>query len=128
MSISPKALSEPVATESVIELIIESIEDVKGLNIVKIDLKSLDDAPTDYFIICEGESSTQIKSISDRIYRNLKDTFDLLPSHYEGQSSAKWICIDYFDTVVHVFYPETRRFYDLEELWSDGQFTDYHTV
>lgn len=92
------------------------------------DLTSIEDSPAHYFIVCEGDSTTQIKSIADRVYRRVKDELHTIPSHYEGERGAKWVCIDYFDTVVHVFYPETREFYDLEELWNDAVFTEYHSL
>ena len=114
--------------EELNELIIDSIQDIKGKNILKLDLRHLDDAPTDFFIICEGSSTTQVKSIADKIYVRVKDESGTLPLHFEGQQSAHWICLDYFDVVVHVFYPDTRRFYQLEDLWSDALFTEYDNL
>ena len=114
-----------LSTEALNDLIIDSIQDIKGKNIIKLDLRQLDDAPTDFFIICEGTSTTQVKSIADNIYKRLKEEADNLPLHFEGQQSAHWICLDYFDIVVHVFYPETRAFYQLEDLWSDAMFTEF---
>ncbi len=108
--------------------IIDAIQDIKGKNIVKIDLRSLDDAPADYFIICEGDSSTQIKAISDNIGRKIKEKMGLSPNHTEGVEGAKWVLVDYFDTVVHVFYPETRAFYEIEELWGDAPMTQYENI
>lgn len=109
-------------------LIIDSIQDVKGKDIVKLDLRRLDDAPTDFFIICEGESNTQVKAISDKIRKRLKEEGHTLPSHVEGEKNALWICMDYFTTVVHVFHKETRRFYELEDLWSDATFSEYESL
>ena len=91
-------------------------------------MRHLDDSPTDFFIICEGDSNTQVKAISDNIYKRIKDEGNLLPSHYEGQQNALWILLDYFDIVVHVFYKETRTFYQLEDLWSDAIFTEYQNL
>ncbi len=109
-------------------LIVDSIQDIKGKNIIKLDLRHLDDSPTDFFIIAEGDSNTQVKAISDNIYKRLKDEATLLPSHYEGQQNAQWILLDYFETVVHVFYRDTRTFYQLEDLWSDAIFTEYQNL
>ncbi|MFZ1703946.1 MAG: ribosome silencing factor [Saprospiraceae bacterium] len=109
-------------------LIIDAIQDIKGKNIVQIDLRKIKDAPTEFFIICEGDSSTQVKAISDNIQRRLKTEIGLHANHCEGMDSAKWILVDYFQTVVHVFYPETREFYDIEELWSDAKFTSYDNL
>jgi ribosome-associated protein len=102
------------------DLIIDSIQDIKGKNILIMDLTSIDDSPTDYFIICEGDSTTQVKAISNNIYKRVKDEMNIRSSHIEGIHDSKWVLLDYFDTVVHIFYPETRTFYDLESLWSDA--------
>ena len=114
--------------EKINDLIIDSIQDIKGKNIVKLDLRKLEDAPTEYFIICEGESSTQIKAIADNINKKLKSEIKVSADHTEGRLSANWVLVDYFYTVVHIFYSETRAFYDLEDLWSDAKFTEYENL
>lgn len=114
--------------EELNELIIDSIQDIKGKKIIKLDLRKLDDAPTDYFIICEGSSNTQVKAICDNVRKRLKREALTFPTHVEGEQSARWICMDYFNTVVHVFYTETRTFYDLEDLWSDAKFIEYESL
>jgi len=116
-----------LVAEELTDLIIDSIQEIKGKNIVKLDLRLLEDAPTDFFIICEGTSTTQVKGISDNIQKRLKET-GLLASHVEGERSALWICLDYFNAVVHVFYPETRQFYELEDLWGDATITEYGSL
>lgn len=116
------------AIEELNDLIIDSIQDIKGKNIVRLDLRRLGDAPTDFFVICEGSSTTQVKSIADNVYKRLKEETGNLPIHMEGHQSAHWVCLDYFDIVVHVFYPETRKFYQLEELWSDASFTEIENL
>lgn len=108
--------------------IIDAIQDIKGKNIIKMDLRSLDDAPADYFIVCEGDSSTQVKAISNNIGQKLKEKMGIQPNHTEGMEGAKWILVDFFDTVVHVFYPETRSFYEIEELWGDAKITQYENI
>ncbi len=128
MNSQAKAESLQLDNESFHELIIDSIQDIKGKNIVKLDLRHLEEAPSDYFIICEGDSNTQVKAISDNISKRIKDEAGLLPSHAEGGRNALWVCLDYFSTVVHVFYRETRSYYELEELWSDAHFTEYQTL
>jgi ribosome-associated protein len=127
--LSTKTRFQPnISTEATTDLIIDSIQDIKGKNIVKLDLRELDDAPTDFFIICEGDSTTQVKAIADNVHKNLREAIGSLPLHYEGQQNAKWVCLDYFDVVVHVFYPETRAFYELEKLWSDAGTTEYQNL
>lgn len=106
-------------------MIIDCITDIKGKHITQLDLRNLDDAPADFFIVCEGESNTQVRGIAENIKYRVKTEAGVLPSHYEGVGNARWVCIDYFNTVVHVFYPEARAFYRLEELWSDAEITEY---
>lgn len=110
-----------------IEIIVDSIQDIKGKNIVKLDLRSLD-APTDYFIICEGESTTQVSSIGERISLRLKNELGEYASSITGKQESRWVCLDYFDVVIHVFHKEAREFYDLEDLWSDSKITEYATL
>lgn len=115
-------------SEEINHLIVEGILDKKGKNIIQLDLRKLGDAPTDFFIICEGDSNTHVKAISDSIYKKVKEGLLTMPSHTEGASNAKWILMDYFNTVVHVFYPETRQFYEIENLWSDAEVTEFGEV
>ena len=102
------------------DIIVDSIQDIKGKNILLLDLRNIEEAPTDYFIICEGDSTVQIKAISDKIHKRVSDELRLKPNHREGLREAKWILVDYFDTIVHIFYPETRKYYNLEDLWGDA--------
>lgn len=114
--------------EQLNKIIIDAIQDVKGKEIVQLDLRQLEEAPTDYFIICEGDSNTQVSAISANIAKRLKEAFFVSPNHVEGTSNSTWICLDYFNTVVHVFYHKTRAFYELEDLWGDAQFTSFETL
>lgn len=120
--------NKPIDTEGLTDLIVDSIQDIKGKNILKLDLRLLDDAPADFFIICEGDSGTQVNAIAGNIVKRLKEEVDTLPSHVEGRDFSKWVLVDYFDVIVHVFYPETRQFYEIEELWSDAQSTEYQNI
>ena len=114
-----------LSVEELNDLIIDSIQDIKGKNIVKLDLRHLDDAPTDFFIICEGESTVQVKSIATNVAARLKKEAGNPPNHTEGAGSSQWVLVDFFNVIVHVFYPEAREFYQLEELWSDAKVTKY---
>jgi len=107
------------------DIIIDAIQDIKGKNIVKLDLRNLDDAPTNYFIICEGESNTQVQAIAANIQKRIKQELQTFPSYVEGKAGAMWVLVDYFLTVVHIFHPEKRTFYEIEDLWSDAQITEY---
>lgn len=120
--------NKSISKSELTDLIIDCIQDVKGKNIVKMDLRELDDAPTDYFIVCEGESTTQINGIAGNIERRLKHEYGIYPSRVEGKLNATWVLVDYFDIIVHVFYPETRKFYEIEDLWSDAKVTEYQDI
>jgi ribosome-associated protein len=101
-------------------IIIEAIKEKKGKNIVKIDLTKLKNTLCDYFIICEGDSNTQVNALAENIERQTYIQTHKSPHHIEGKENSEWILIDFFDVVVHVFQREQRDFYKLEELWSDG--------
>lgn len=115
-------------TESTTNLIIDSIQDIKGKNIIQLDLRNVTGAPAEFFIICEGESTVQVSSIAGNIYKRMKNELGYTPISYEGRDHAKWILIDYFDVVVHIFHPETREFYNLEALWNDAEFTNFEDL
>ncbi len=128
MSIKEAPPITKVTDEALADLIIDSIQDIKGKRIVKLDLRQLDNAPTNYFIICEGESNTQVRAISQNINRRIKDELGVVPNHSEGLLDSRWILVDYFDLIVHIFYPETRTFYDLENLWNDAKIAVYEDL
>jgi ribosome-associated protein len=117
-----------VPAEALNSVIIDAIQDIKGKKIVKLDLRKIHDAPTDYFIVCEGDSNVQVRAITDSIYRKVKETYQTTPSHVEGGLQSTWVVMDYFDTVVHIFHRDTRGFYELEDLWSDGEVTEYEDL
>ena len=107
------------------DIIIESIQDKKGVSIVSLDLRQINDAITDFFIICEADSTTQVKAIADHIAFNVKDKTGERPWHTEGYENLEWVLVDYVNVVVHVFHKTKREFYQLEELWSDAIVTNY---
>jgi len=109
-------------------VIIDAIQDIKGKNIIKIDLTKIEESPADYFIICEGDSTTQVGAIAHNINKKTRELLGIKAFHTEGLNSSKWVLVDYFDTIVHVFHGETRQFYDIEDLWSDGNFTEYQDL
>lgn len=123
-----KTKTRQIDIEELNDYIIQSIQDTKGKNILKLDLRKLDEAPTDFFIICEGNSDTQVKAIANNIEKFVIEKMGERPSHTEGTQQGKWVLVDYFNTVVHVFYRETREFYQLEDLWSDAIFTEYQNL
>lgn len=110
------------------ELIIDSIQDIKGKNIVKMDMRHIPGSAADYFIICEGDSTVQVSAIAGNVYKRMKNEMSSLPISYEGKNNSTWILVDYFTTVVHVFYRETRKFYNLESLWNDAHVENYNEI
>ncbi|MBV9309673.1 MAG: ribosome silencing factor [Solirubrobacterales bacterium] len=93
--------------------------DRKAIDIVQLDLRGII-SYADYFVICSGRSDRQTKAIHDAIHANMKSEHSLLPHRVEGLGEAHWILMDYLDVVVHVFTPETREFYRLEQLWGEA--------
>lgn len=103
--------------------IVEAITDRKGKKISLIDLNKIETAPAGNFVICQGSSTSQVSSIADSIRERLQKTLDVKPYNYDGYKNSQWIVIDYGDVMVHVFLPEFRDFYNLEELWNDATIT-----
>ena len=128
MSADNSTSGQTIDTVTLTDLVIDCIQDIKGKNIVKMDLRAIDEAPSDFFIVCEGDSSTQINAIAGNIEKRLKLEHGLKPAHLEGKGISNWVLVDYFDVVVHIFYPETRRFYEIEDLWSDAKVTEYQNI
>ena len=99
--------------------------DVKAQDIVELDLRSVL-GYTDYFVIASGNSDRQTKAIHDRIYENLKKEHGLLPRRVEGLAEARWILMDYLDVIVHIFTPDAREYYRLEQLWGEAPKREIH--
>jgi ribosome-associated protein len=110
---------------SIFKTIIKAIQQKKGENIVSLDLRKIPEAVADFFIICEATSNTQIKAISDAVEAEVKKKCLENPFRQEGRVGAHWVLIDYVNIVVHVFHPETRKFYRLEEMWGDGSMQEH---
>jgi ribosome-associated protein len=104
----------------IIKTIISAIQDKKGENIVSLDLRKINEAVADFFIICEAGNQPQIRAIAEHIEEKVKERCDERPYHHEGYQVLQWVLIDYVNVVVHVMLPETRKFYRLEEMWSDA--------
>ncbi len=105
--------------EELAQAIVHYAEDRKAIDIVQLDLRAMI-GYTDYFLICSGRSERQTKAIHDGIYEGLKSAHGRLPERVEGLPGARWILMDYLDVVVHVFVPDTREYYRLEQLWGEA--------
>lgn len=104
----------------IIKTIIAAIQEKKGSSIVSLDLRKINEAVADFFIICEANNSTQIRAIADNVESYVKEKCSENPYHHEGFQQLNWVLIDYVNVVVHVMLPDTRKFYNLEEMWSDA--------
>jgi ribosome-associated protein len=104
----------------IFKTIIKAIQAKKAENIISLDLRKIPEAVSDFFIICEAGSTTQVKAIADSIEEEVTKNCDELPYKHEGRQTLQWVLIDYVNVVVHVMLPENRRFYKLEDMWSDA--------
>jgi len=104
----------------ILKTIIKAIQDKKGEQVISLDLRKIPEAVADFFIVCQASSNTQVKAISDFVEEQVKLICGENPYREEGKQTSHWILIDYVNLVVHVMQPETRKFYKLEELWSDA--------
>lgn len=104
--------------------IIEAIQDKKGKKITLIDLNKIDSSPAPEMIICEARSAAQVGAIADNVIEEVSKKLHLKPYASDGFRNAQWIIVDYGSVMVHVFQPEIREFYRIEELWSDGVMTE----
>jgi ribosome-associated protein len=121
----PKAATRLSRSSKVFKTIIKAIEEKKGEKIVSLDLRKIPEAVADFFIICEATTNIQVKGIADHVQDRLKDECGEMAYKHEGYQHAKWVLIDYVNVVVHVMQPESRKFYRLEELWSDAPVVEH---
>jgi ribosome-associated protein len=112
--------------EAIVAAVAELADDRKAADIVTLDLRGII-GYADYFLIATGRSDRQVKAIHDGIHAGMKERFGLLPRRVEGVSESHWVLMDYLDVVVHVFTPETREHYRLEQLWGEAPATAVST-
>ena len=104
----------------IIKTIVKAIRDKKAENIISLDLRKIKEAVADFFIICEANNPQQVRAIADNVEDQVRDICNERPYHHEGFQKLNWVLIDYVNVVVHVMQQETRKFYRLEEMWSDA--------
>lgn len=112
-----------ISDKELVKTIIEGIQEKKGKEIIIIDLSGLNFSICDFFIICHGDSTTQVSAIADSVEEKVKNNLNHNPVHIEGVQNAQWVLMDYQDAIVHIFKKEYRDYYKLEELWGDAQIT-----
>jgi ribosome-associated protein len=115
-----KSVSRLTQRSKIIKTIISAIQEKKGENIISLDLRKINEAVADFFIICEASNQLQIKAIADNVEDKVNLSCEEKPYHHEGFQALQWVLVDYVNVVVHVMLPETRKFYNLEEMWSDA--------
>lgn len=110
-------------TKALIKNITEGIQEKKGNDIVVADLTTMQDTICNYFVICQGNSPNQVTAIVESIGEYVREHSGVKPFAVDGLRNAQWVAMDYSDVLVHVFLPETRKFYDIEHLWADAKLT-----
>lgn len=114
---------EAITSNELSDLVVQGMLEKKASNVVVMDLRGVQSAVADYFIICSGNSDTQIDAISESIEEQVFKHAKQNPWKREGKQNREWVLIDYVDVVAHVFNHEKRTFYGLEELWGDAKMT-----
>ena len=117
-------LKQDTDSQILCNAIVEGMQENKAQDIVVLDMRNIANAVTDFFVICSGESSTQVDGISPTVTRHTRKTLKEKPWHQEGKTNSEWILLDYVSVVAHIFYKDARHFYELEDLWSDAVRTD----
>ncbi len=110
----------PDGTDVLLGSIVKGIFEKKGQDVLKIDLRKLENRITDYFVICHGSSTTQVDSICDSVEDTVRNESGEKPLHVEGLDNCFWVLLDYGNVIVHIFLEEYRNFYSLESLWADA--------
>jgi ribosome-associated protein len=116
-------MTKNISTDDLLASIIKGIEDVKGLDIDILDLRGIDNSVCDYFVICNGNSNTQVNAIVGSVQKVVSKELKDKPWHVEGADVGEWVLMDYVSIVVHVFQKHIREYYNIESLWGDAKIT-----
>lgn len=120
----PKKNSTPGQTLSLVEAVVEGMREKKGKHITLLNLKNIENRVTDYFVICDADSSIHVNSIADSIEEVVQKLTGEKAYHSEGRQNSEWILVDYINVVAHVFKREMREHYNIEGLWGDAEITE----
>lgn len=121
-----KSATRLTLRSKIIKTIIAAIQEKKGEKIVSLDLRKINEAVADFFIICEAGNQPQIRAIAEHIEHQVRKVCDEKPYHHEGTQALQWVLLDYVNVVVHVMLTESREFYKLEEMWSDAERNEHN--
>lgn len=116
------------STEQLVDVIVEGIQEKKGTNIAILDMREIDGSICQFFVICDGDSNTQVGAIGDSVEEYVREKINDKPFHIEGKQNAEWVLVDYVDVVVHIFQRPIREFYNLEGLWADAKRTNIENL
>ncbi len=111
-----------------VDAIVAGIQEVKGKDIVHLDLRDVPNTVCDHFLICHGDSATQVEAINGSVQKFARERAGEKPWHTEGERNSEWILMDFVNVVVHIFHRDKRSFYALEDLWGDAARTSYDNV
>lgn len=120
----PKAPTRLNRNSKIFKTILKAVHDKKAERVVSLDLRKIDEAVADFFILCQAQSHTQINAIADSIEDAMRKECD--ERAYHRENGEQWTLVDYVNVVVHIFTPEYRKFYDLESLWADAEITEHN--
>ena len=126
--VAPKRVTRLNRGSKILKVIIQAIQDKKGEHLISMDLRKIPEAVADFFVICEAGSTTQVKAIADHVRESVRQECGEIAYHDEGYGANQWVIVDFVNVVVHIFLPETRKFYKLEEMWSDAASEEHEDV
>jgi ribosome-associated protein len=126
LSTRKKGVTRLTRSSKIFKTIIKAIQDKKGEGIVSLDLRKIPEAVSDFFIVCEANNQPQVRAITDNILDEVRVKCGEGPFHHEGKQTLQWVLIDYVNIVVHIMMPDTRKFYKLEEMWSDAALEEHN--
>jgi len=118
-------MSKTTEKQLLIDTIVDAIQDTKGEDIMIFDLSKIENSVAQTFVICTGNSNTQVSAIAGNIEKKVRNEIHDRPWHVEGTENALWVLLDYVSVVVHVFQRQTREYYEIEELWGDAEIKYY---
>ena len=123
-----KKAQRPSTTHPLVDAVVQGMQEVKAKDIVHLDLREVPNTVCDHFIICHGDSTTQVAAIARSVEKFTLQQLHEKPWHAEGLQNAGWVLLDYVDVVVHIFLKDVRTFYGLDQLWADAIRNTYENV
>lgn len=123
-----KKTSRKADTEKLVEEIINGLLEKKGKRIVTLDLRKIENAVTDFYVICSGDSNTHVNALAGSVEEEVRKALNDKPWHVEGTTNAEWVLLDYVNVVVHIFQRSAREHYNIEGLWADAIVKEHDEV